>query len=164
MSAVPAEALAHRLANNPILTSADVAPSQAALEVVSVFNAAAAQVGKETILLLRVGECPRPMTGRVPATARTLNLAAPYEGLDPLPPGKPESCRTLTSSGVGSVDLLSDGAAAVATIYLVEGFEHRPVPIQASSVVKPTASRQVPKVPIWAGRLHLDRISSRFIL
>ena len=44
MSAVPADTLAHRLANNPILTSADVAPSQAALEVVSVFNAAAASV------------------------------------------------------------------------------------------------------------------------
>jgi predicted GH43/DUF377 family glycosyl hydrolase len=60
MSAVPAEALAHRPANNPILTSADVAPSQAALEVVSVFNAAAAQVGKETILLLRVGSVLAP--------------------------------------------------------------------------------------------------------
>ena len=87
MSAVPAEALAHRLANNPILTSADVAPSQTSLEVISVFNAAAAQVGKETILLLRVGESPRPMTGPLPITARTLNLAAPHEGLDPLPPG-----------------------------------------------------------------------------
>jgi beta-1,2-mannobiose phosphorylase / 1,2-beta-oligomannan phosphorylase len=87
MSAVPAEALAHRLANNPILTSADVAPSQAALEVVSVFNAAAAQVGKETILLLRVGERPRAMTGPLPATARTLDLTAPEQGLRSLPTG-----------------------------------------------------------------------------
>jgi predicted GH43/DUF377 family glycosyl hydrolase len=87
MSAVPAEALAHRLANNPILTSADVSPSQAALEVVSVFNAAAARVGKETILLLRVGEYPRPMTGLMSPTARTLDLAAPHEVLQPLPPG-----------------------------------------------------------------------------
>jgi predicted GH43/DUF377 family glycosyl hydrolase len=60
MSAGPAEALGHRLANNPILTSADVAPSQAALEVVSVFNAVAARVGRETILLLRVGSVPAP--------------------------------------------------------------------------------------------------------
>jgi len=82
-----AEGLAHRLDNNPILTSADVAPSQAALEVVSVFNAAAAQVGGETILLLRVGECPRPMTGLLPPTARTLDLTAPQERLEPLPPG-----------------------------------------------------------------------------
>ena len=82
-----AEGLAHRLDNNPILTSADVAPSQAALEVVSVFNAAAAQVGGETILLLRVGECPRLMTGLLPPTARTLDLSAPQEKLEPLPPG-----------------------------------------------------------------------------
>ena len=87
MSPVPAETLAHRLVNNPILTSADVAPSQAALEVVSVFNAAAAHIGDETILLLRVGERPRPITGLLPATARTLDLAAPHEALKPLPPG-----------------------------------------------------------------------------
>jgi predicted GH43/DUF377 family glycosyl hydrolase len=87
MSALPTDALAHRLANNPILTSADVAPSQAALEVVSVFNAAAAQLGEETILLLRVAERPRSMTGLLPATARTLDLAAPHERLEPLPPG-----------------------------------------------------------------------------
>lgn len=87
MSADQAEGFAHRLANNPILTSADVAPSQAALEVISVFNAAAVRVGKETILLLRVGESPRAMTGLLPATARTLDLAAPHKGLDHLPPG-----------------------------------------------------------------------------
>lgn len=87
MSVARAEVLAHRLDNNPILTSADVAPSQAALEVVSVFNAAAAQVGGETILLLRVAERPRAMTGLLAATARTLDLAAPHERLDPVPPG-----------------------------------------------------------------------------
>jgi predicted GH43/DUF377 family glycosyl hydrolase len=79
--------LAHRLDNNPILTSADVAPSQAALEVVSVFNAAAASVGDETILLLRVAERPRAMTGLLSATARTLDLAAPHERLEPISPG-----------------------------------------------------------------------------
>ena len=79
--------LGHRLANNPILTSQDVAPSQAALEVVSVFNAAAAQVGEETILLLRVAERPRPLTGRLPATARTMDLACPEDGFHPLPDG-----------------------------------------------------------------------------
>ena len=87
MRVSPGQDLAQRLANNPILTSADVAPSQTALEVVSVFNAAAARVGKETILLLRVGERPRAMTGRLPATARTLDLAAPHDEFDPLPPG-----------------------------------------------------------------------------
>src|ERR1700694_2943357 len=87
MSAVSARDLGQRLANNPILSSRDVAPSQAALEVVSVFNAAAATVGEETILLLRVGERPRAMTGLLPATARTLDPTAPEKGLQPLPAG-----------------------------------------------------------------------------
>jgi beta-1,2-mannobiose phosphorylase / 1,2-beta-oligomannan phosphorylase len=87
MSVLSAEGLAHRLDNNPILTNADVAPSQAGLEVVSVFNAAAAQVGDETILLLRVAERPRAMTGLLAATARTLDLAAPHDRLEPVAPG-----------------------------------------------------------------------------
>lgn len=87
MSAVRAAAIAHRVDSNPILTSADVTPSQAALEVVSVFNAAAAQVGDETILLLRVAERPRAVTGLLAATARTLDLAAPHERLEPVAPG-----------------------------------------------------------------------------
>jgi predicted GH43/DUF377 family glycosyl hydrolase len=87
MSAAGVQRLAHRLDNNPILTCADVAPSQAALEVVSVFNAAAAQVGDETILLLRVAERPRAMTGLLAATARILDLAAPHERLEPVPIG-----------------------------------------------------------------------------
>jgi beta-1,2-mannobiose phosphorylase / 1,2-beta-oligomannan phosphorylase len=87
MSVLSAEGLAHRLDNNPILTKAEVAPSQAGLEVVSVFNAAAAQVGDETILLLRVAERPRAMTGLLAATARTLDLAAPHDRLEPVPPG-----------------------------------------------------------------------------
>src|SRR5437868_2440516 len=87
MTMAPVEVLAHRLDNNPILTSADVAPSQAALEVVSVFNAAAARVGDETILLLRVAERARAMTGLLAATAKTLDLAAPHERLEPVPTG-----------------------------------------------------------------------------
>ena len=87
MTTARAATLAHRLDNNPILTSADVTPSQEALEVVSVFNAAAAQVGDETILLLRVAERPRAITGLLAASARTLDLAAPHERLEPVPPG-----------------------------------------------------------------------------
>jgi predicted GH43/DUF377 family glycosyl hydrolase len=79
--------LGHRLANNPILTSRDVAPSQPTLEVVSVFNAATAQVGKETILLLRVAERPRPLTGAVPAGTQTVDLASLDTELHPLPAG-----------------------------------------------------------------------------
>ncbi len=87
MSVVPARVLAHRLENNPILTSADVPPSQSALEVVSVFNAAAAEVGDEKILLLRVAERPRAMSGLLAPTARILDLAAPRGQLEPVPAG-----------------------------------------------------------------------------
>src|SRR5260370_18042338 len=79
--------LGQRLANIPILSNRAVAPSHAALEVVSVFNAAAATVGEETILLLRVGERPRAMTGLLPVTARTLDPTVPEKGLQSLPTG-----------------------------------------------------------------------------
>ena len=48
------------LSENPLLTAKDVRPSLPELEVVSVFNAAAARVGDEVILLLRVAEQPPP--------------------------------------------------------------------------------------------------------
>ncbi len=51
--------LGERLPENPLLTARDVKPSLPTLEVVSVFNAAAARVGDEIILLLRVAERPR---------------------------------------------------------------------------------------------------------
>jgi predicted GH43/DUF377 family glycosyl hydrolase/glycosyltransferase involved in cell wall biosynthesis len=83
----PASDIGTRLANNPILTSFDVPPSLPELEVVSVFNAAAARIGDETILLLRVAERPRPLTGLAPEGALTLDLANPEAGLTPLPAG-----------------------------------------------------------------------------
>ncbi|MFI5282443.1 MAG: glycosyltransferase [Candidatus Dormibacterales bacterium] len=76
-----------RLAENPILTRADVTPSQAGLEVVSVFNAAAARTKDEVVLLLRVAERPSPLSGDAPAHAQTLDLANPDAGLSPLAPG-----------------------------------------------------------------------------
>ncbi|HVD00116.1 MAG TPA: glycoside hydrolase family 130 protein [Candidatus Dormibacteraeota bacterium] len=79
--------LGHRVPDNPLLTSADVTPSQRNLEVVSVFNAAAAKLGEETILLLRVAERPRSIKGRPPTGAQTLDLTATDDGLRPLPPG-----------------------------------------------------------------------------
>jgi predicted GH43/DUF377 family glycosyl hydrolase len=95
--------LGHRLAGNPILTSRDIPPSQAALEVVSVFNAAAAKLGDETILLLRVAERPRTMTGLLPEAARTLDLARPEDGFQPLPKG-------LTGEDVVGLAFLDPGA------------------------------------------------------
>ena len=79
--------LGRRLAANPILTSADVPPSQPGLEVVSVFNAAAAKVGSEFVLMLRVAERPRALTGAAPGGAHTFDLSNPDAGLSPLPAG-----------------------------------------------------------------------------
>lgn len=84
---VSARDLGRRLANNPLLTSQDVAPSLPQLEVVSVFNAAAAQLGGETLLLLRVAERPRQLTGPPPSGTQTIDLGSPDHGLQPLPSG-----------------------------------------------------------------------------
>jgi predicted GH43/DUF377 family glycosyl hydrolase/glycosyltransferase involved in cell wall biosynthesis len=82
----PEHDLGRRLAENPLLTAKDVPPSLPGLEVVSVFNAAAARVGDEVVLLLRVGESPR--IGVKPAAdALTLDLSGPEPQLQPLPPG-----------------------------------------------------------------------------
>src|SRR2546427_5667223 len=83
---VPDCDLGQRLPSNPILTNRDVAPSHPSLEVVSVFNAAAARVGAETVLLLRVAERPRALTDTPPPDARVLDPMSPEEGLQPMPP------------------------------------------------------------------------------
>ena len=75
-----------RLKENPILTAADVRPSLPGLEVISVFNAAAAQVDGEVVLLLRVGERPR-LGEAPPPDALTLDLAGPEPQVRPLGPG-----------------------------------------------------------------------------
>jgi predicted GH43/DUF377 family glycosyl hydrolase len=51
-----------------------------------VFNAATAQVDGETILLLRVAERPRALTGTPPPDAKILDPMSPEEGLQPMPP------------------------------------------------------------------------------
>lgn len=76
--------LGDRLPQNPLITARDVKPSLPTLEVVSVFNAAAARVGSEIVLLLRVAE--RPRSDIEPDTdALTLDLDAPHPILRPLP-------------------------------------------------------------------------------
>ncbi|HEY7624607.1 MAG TPA: glycoside hydrolase family 130 protein [Candidatus Limnocylindria bacterium] len=79
-------ALGQRLRENPLITARDVKPSQPELEVVSVFNAATAQLNGETILLLRVAERPRSDIDP-PSDAMTLDLDGPHPELRPLPPG-----------------------------------------------------------------------------
>ena len=81
-----APSIARRLAANPLITPADVKPSLPSLEVVSVFNAAAARVGDEIVLLLRVAERPRTDI-ELPAGAMTLALDGPEPLLRPLPDG-----------------------------------------------------------------------------
>jgi predicted GH43/DUF377 family glycosyl hydrolase/glycosyltransferase involved in cell wall biosynthesis len=78
--------LGHRLKENPLLTASDVPPSLPGLEVVSVFNAAAARVDGEVVLLLRVGESPR-IGSKPPPDAMTLDLSGPEPQLMPLGPG-----------------------------------------------------------------------------
>src|SRR5690242_6247917 len=78
--------LGRRLPQNPLITARDVTPSQPDLEVVSVFNAATAQLNGETILLLRVAERPRSDIDP-PSDAVTLDLDGPHPVLQPLPKG-----------------------------------------------------------------------------
>jgi beta-1,2-mannobiose phosphorylase / 1,2-beta-oligomannan phosphorylase len=76
--------MGRRLAENPLLSSHDVTPSQASLEVVSVFNAATAVLDGDVILLLRVAERPRSDV-ELPADALTLDFTGPHPVLRPLP-------------------------------------------------------------------------------
>ena len=78
--------LGTRLPENPLIQARDVPPSRPQLEVVSVFNAAAARVGEEIVLLLRVAEQPRTDI-EPPANAQTLILDGPEPQLRPLPAG-----------------------------------------------------------------------------
>ena len=76
--------MGRRLAENPLLSSQDVTPSQPSLEVVSVFNAATAVLDGEVILLLRVAERPRSDI-ELPPDALTLDFTGPHPILRPLP-------------------------------------------------------------------------------
>lgn len=78
--------LGSRLAENPILTAADVPPSRPGFEVISVFNAAAARVGDEVVLLLRVGEAPR-LGVAPPVGALSLDLSGVEPRVIPLAEG-----------------------------------------------------------------------------
>jgi predicted GH43/DUF377 family glycosyl hydrolase len=89
MTTVPIDrttGLGRRLPENPLITARDVKPSLPQLEVVSVFNAATAQVNGETILLLRIAERPRSDIDPPPG-AMTLDLDGPHPVLRPMPHG-----------------------------------------------------------------------------
>lgn len=69
---VPA-GLGARVSENPLLTPANVAPSDSRFEVVSVLNAGVARLRDETILLLRVAQRARTDTA-IPTDALTFDL------------------------------------------------------------------------------------------
>ena len=75
-----------RLADNPLITPADVPPSQPGMEVISTINAGAARVGDEVVLLLRVAERPSAR-GELPRGARLVDLRGDPPTLAPLPEG-----------------------------------------------------------------------------
>jgi predicted GH43/DUF377 family glycosyl hydrolase/glycosyltransferase involved in cell wall biosynthesis len=76
--------IAARLKENPLITPADVEPSQPSMEVISTINPAAARVGDEVVLLLRVAERPRS-SGPLPADAQLADLSDDDPTLGPLP-------------------------------------------------------------------------------
>jgi beta-1,2-mannobiose phosphorylase / 1,2-beta-oligomannan phosphorylase len=78
--------LGRRVEDNPVIKPEDVTPSRPGLEVVSVFNAAAAWVDGELVLLLRVGERPRTDIDP-PEGSMTFDLSGPEPCLVPLPAG-----------------------------------------------------------------------------
>ncbi|MGH2490929.1 MAG: glycosidase [Candidatus Limnocylindria bacterium] len=78
--------LATRVGDGPLLTPRDVLPRQDGFEVQSVLNPAAARIGDEIVLLLRVAERPRSDIAP-PTDARTLDLSGPDPKVVPLPRG-----------------------------------------------------------------------------
>jgi beta-1,2-mannobiose phosphorylase / 1,2-beta-oligomannan phosphorylase len=79
-----------RVGANPLITPADVVPSQPVLEVTSTINPGVAKVGDETVLLVRVAERPRRDID-LPVDARMVDLSGPEPRLTALPSGlRPE--------------------------------------------------------------------------
>lgn len=82
----PVTRLASRVGDRPLLTARDVRPQQEGFEVQAVLNPAAARVGDEVVLLLRVAERPRSDIDP-PPDARTLDMSGPDPKIVPLARG-----------------------------------------------------------------------------
>jgi predicted GH43/DUF377 family glycosyl hydrolase/glycosyltransferase involved in cell wall biosynthesis len=76
----------HRIDENPLIAPESVTPSQPGMEVVSTINPGVAEVGDETILLLRVAERPDRHI-ELPADAKMVDLAGMEPRLVPMPSG-----------------------------------------------------------------------------
>jgi predicted GH43/DUF377 family glycosyl hydrolase len=70
----------------PLLVPRDIPPAQSGFEVQAVLNPAAARIGDEIVLLLRVAERPRADIDP-PADAQTLDMSGPEPKVTPLPRG-----------------------------------------------------------------------------
>ncbi len=103
--------IAARLTQNPLVTPADVAPSQPAMEVISTINPAAAKVGDETVLLVRVAERPR-LDGPIPDGAQLADLSGDDPTLSPAP-GRVHPRPTRGTADPGSGRRPAAGAARV---------------------------------------------------
>lgn len=78
--------LGTRVGDGPLLSPRDVRPLQEGFEVQAVLNPAAAQIGNEVVLLLRVAERARSDVDP-PSDAQTLDLTGPEPNIVPLPRG-----------------------------------------------------------------------------
>jgi predicted GH43/DUF377 family glycosyl hydrolase/glycosyltransferase involved in cell wall biosynthesis len=82
--------VAHRVKGNPLLSPANVEPSQPGFEVISTINPGVAKVGDETVLLVRVAERPKENVELGP-DASMIDLSVPVPRLVPMPAGlRPE--------------------------------------------------------------------------
>jgi predicted GH43/DUF377 family glycosyl hydrolase/glycosyltransferase involved in cell wall biosynthesis len=80
----------HRVKPNPLITPADVEPSQPGFHVLSTINPGVAQVGDETVLLVRVAERPKENV-ELSEDAEMIDLSGPTPRLVPMPAGlRPE--------------------------------------------------------------------------
>ncbi|MEP6759579.1 MAG: glycosyltransferase [Actinomycetota bacterium] len=78
--------VAHRVKANPLLSPEDFVPSQPGFEVISTINPGVAQVGEETVLLVRVAERPSGDIELGP-DAQMIDLSGPEPRLAPMPVG-----------------------------------------------------------------------------
>ena len=78
--------IAHRLKSNPLISPDDLTPSQPGFEVISTINPGVAQVGDETVLLVRVAERPRADV-ELSSEAQMIDLSGPVPRLTPMPSG-----------------------------------------------------------------------------
>ena len=136
--------VAHRLKANPLLRPEDFTPSQPGFEVISTINPGVAQVGDETVLLVRVAERPSS-DAELSDDAPMIDLSGPEPRLAPMPE-RPAS-RATDRHGV----LRLRSGAAAGRDRLRAARSARPRPLRSPHDPLPERSRRVHP---GAGRVH----------